>query len=296
LKRFLITILTLALTLTPVWALAEAATPADQPADSTAEDSFQDAGDIVSPEIWVVPEDGGLTWDDASMTIALPEDAGTGFAWSAELDDETVLTQESDSVNPAQDGALPMHAYVYKPAADGVALVSLYYEQQDGEDVSAMLSYTATVSGGKITDVAYEDLSDWGAEGDEEGGVLYEGESGGVPLYLPEGMTVASEENGVTRLENEDKSIWMTIQYDPSGDPEALLGEFEDEAALTTQYTDESKGISFLSTTVDRESDPPRGILVYEVAKDGTDTIIEHTGYQAPSGGVLIVDTGYLMQ
>ena len=62
------------------------------------------------------------------------------------------------------------------------------------------------------------------------------------------------------------------------------------------EYNDEASGSSFLSTTVDRESDPPRGILVYEVVKDGVDTIIEHTGYQAPSGGVLIVDTGYLMQ
>jgi predicted secreted protein len=291
LKRFLTVLLTFALTLTPMWALAEVVTPTDAP-----DDSFQIAGDIDSPEIWILPENGGLTWDDTSMTIALPEDATTGYAWTVELDDETVLTQETDSVGPAQDGALSVHTYVYKPSADGVALVSLYYEQQDGDDVSAMLSYTATVSGGKITDVAYEDLSDWGAEGDDAGGVLYEGESGGVALYLPEGMSVVNEENGVTRLENEDKSIWVTIQYDPEGDAEALLAEFEDEAGLTKQYSDESAGSSFLSTTVDRESDPPRGILVYEVVKDGIDTIIEHTGYEAPNGGVLIVDTGYLMQ
>jgi predicted secreted protein len=243
-----------------------------------------------------VPEDGGLTWDASGLTIALPEDASTGYAWSAELDDETVLTQDTDTVGEAQDGALPVHTYVYKPAADGTALVSLYYEQQQGEDIAAMLSYTATVEQGKIVDVAYEDLSDWGEDGDDAGGVPYDGETGGVPLSLPEGMLKVSDADGVTRLESEDKSIWMTIQYDPEGDPEALLAEFEDEAALTQEYNDESKGSSFLSTSVDRESDPPRGTLVYEVVTGDTDTIIEHTGYQAPNGGVLIVDTGYLMQ
>ena len=87
----------------------------------------------------------------------------------------------------------------------------------------------------------------------------------------------------------------MTIRYDPDGDAEALLGEFEDEDALTQEYTDKAKGVTFLSTSVDRESDPARGTLVYEVIADGTDTIVEHTGYLAPSGGVLIVDTGYMM-
>lgn len=280
-------ILALALLLTPALALAEA--PAD------AADTFADAGDIFSPEIWVVPEDGGLTWDEASMTIALPEDAQSGYAWSAELDEESVLTLETDAVNPAADGALPVHTYVYKPASDGEALVSLFYEQQDGDAIPAMLSYTATVEGGKIVDVAYDDLSDWGAADGDFEGLLFEGESGGVPLYLSEGMTVVSEGDGITRLENEDQSIWMTIQYDPEGDAEALLSEFEDEDGLAQEYTDAAKGMSFLSTSVDRESDPPRGTLVYEVVADGTDTIVEHTGYQAPSGGVLIVDTGYLM-
>lgn len=295
-KRTLIALLAFALLLSPVWALAEAAPSAEPSADQANGDSFEDAGDLDTPEDWVVPDDGGLTWSESSMTIALPEDASAGYAWSAELDDETILMLESDSVSEAQDGALPVHSFAYKPAADGTALVSLYYEQQEGDDVSAMLSYTATVEGGKITDVAFEDLSGWGEDNDDEGGVLYEGETGGVPLYLPEGMSVVSDGDGVTRLENEDKSIWMTIQYDPSGDPEALLAEFEDEDALAKEYNDESKGMSFLSNTVDRDSDPPRGILVYEILKDDTDTIIEHTGYQAPSGGVLIVETGYLMQ
>ena len=283
-KRILLAlILALALSLTP--ALAEA----------PAADTFEDAGDIFSPEIWVVPEGGGLNWDEASMTIALPEDAASGYAWSAELDEESVLTLETDAVNPAADGALPVHTYVYKPAADGEALVSLFYEQQDGDAIPAMLSYTATVEGGKIMDVAYDDLSDWGAKDGDFEGLLYEGESGGVPLYLSEGMTVVSEQDGITRLENEDQSIWMTIQYDADGDADALLDEFEDEAGLAQEYTDAAKGMSFLSTSVDRESDPPRGTLVYEVVADGTDTIVEHTGYIAPSGGVLIVDTGYLM-
>ncbi len=287
-KRILLAlILALALSLTPALALAEA--PAD------AADTFEDAGDIFSAEIWVVPEDGGLTWDEASMTIALPEDAQSGYAWSAELDEESVLTLETDAVNPAADGALPVHTYVYKPASDGEALVSLFYEQQDGDAIPAMLNYSATVEGGKIVDVAYDDLSDWGSENGDFEGLLFEGESGGVPLYLPEGMTVVSEEDGITRLENEDQSIWMTIQYDADGDADALLDEFEDVDGLTQEYTDAAKGMSFLSTSVDRESDPPRGTLVYEVVADGTDTIVEHTGYQAPSGGVLIVDTGYLM-
>lgn len=278
-------VLALALLLTPALALAEA----------PAADTFEDAGDIFSPEIWVVPEDGGLNWDEASMTIALPEDAESGYAWSAELDAESVLTLETDAVNPAADGSLPVHTYVYKPASDGEALVSLFYEQQDGDAIPAMLSYTATVEGGKIVDVAYDDLSGWGsADGDFEG-LLFEGESGGVPLYLPEGMAVVSEDDGITRLENEDQSIWMTIQYDADGDANALLDEFEDVDGLTQEYTDELKGLSFLSSSVDRESDPPRGTLVYEVVANGTDTIVEHTGYLAPSGGVLIVDTGYLM-
>ena len=288
-KRILLALLVAALALFPTWALAESGAEA-------SDDAFEDLGDIDMGDIWVVPEDGGLTWDGGSMTIALPEDASTGFAWSAELDDDTVLTAESDTVGSAGDGGMPLHTYAYLPGGDGTALVSLYYEQQDGEDVAAMLSYTATVENGKIVDVAYEDLSDWGTEGDDGGGVLYDGETGGVPLYLPEGMLTVSEEDGVTRLESDDQSIWMTIQYDPDGDAEALLAEFEDEGELTAEYNDEASGSSFLSTTVDRESDPPRGILVYEVVKDGVDTIIEHTGYQAPSGGVLIVDTGYLMQ
>lgn len=284
-KRITIALtLTLALLLMPALALAEA-----------ADDNFEDAGDIFSPEIWVVPENGGLTWDENSMTIALPEDTQSGFAWSAELNEENVLTLETDAVTPAEDGALPVHTYALKPASDGEALVSLFYEQQDGDAIPAMLNYTATVEGGKIVDVAYDDLSGWGADDADAEGVLYEGESGGVPLYLPEGMSVVSEEDGVTRLESEDRTIWMTIRYDPDGDAEALLGEFEDEGALTQEYTDEAKGMTFLSTAVDRESDPPRGTLVYEVIADGADTIIEHTGYLAPSGGVLIVDTGYIM-
>jgi predicted secreted protein len=304
LKRILVCLLTLALTLTPVLTLAEAAAteaPADQatatvqPSDDS-DDNFQDAGDIDSPETLSVPDDGGLKWDANSMTIALPEDASSGYAWDAELDDETVLTLDSDSVSDAQDGALPNHTFVYKPAADGTALVSLYYEQQDGDDVGAMLSYTVTVEGGKITGVDYEDLSDWGDEGDDEGGTLYEGESGGVPLYLPDGMSVVSTDNGVTKLENDDKSVWMTIQYDPNADAEALLKGFEDEAGLEKQYTDASKGLSFLSTTVDRDDDPARGILVYEIVKDDSDTIIEHTVYVAPNGGALTVETGYAMQ
>jgi len=280
-------ILALALLWMPALALAEAADDSD--------DTFEDAGDIFSPEIWVVPEDGGLTWDDSSMTIALPEDAASGYAWSAELDEESVLTLETDAVMPSQDGALPVHTYVYKPASDGEALVSLFYEQKDGDAIPAMLNYTAIVEGGKIVDVVYDDLSDWDSADGDFDGVLYEGESGGVPLYLPEGMAVVSEEDGVTRLENEDQSIWMTIRYDPDGDAEALLAEFEDEEALTKEYSDEAMGMTFLSASVDRDSDPPRGTLVYEVVEGDTDTIIEHTGYLAPSGGVLIVDTGYLM-
>ena len=283
------------ITLALALALALSFTPALALAEAPAADTFEDAGDIFSPEIWLVPEDGGLTWDETSMTIALPEDAGSGYAWSAELDEESVLTLESDAVNPSTDGALPVHTYVFKPAADGEALVSLFYEQQDGDNIPAMLNYTAIVEGGKITDVAYDDLSDWGAPDGDVEGVLYEGETGGVPLYMPEGMEVVSEEEGVTRLENEDQSIWMTIQYDADGDAEALLGEFEDEEGLTQEYNDATRGMSFLSASVDRESDPPRGTLVYEVMADGTDTIIEHTGYVAPNGGVLIVDTGYLM-
>jgi len=278
-------LLVAALALSPAWALAESGDP----------DSFEDLGEIDSGDAWLIPEDGGLTWDGGSMTIALPEDASTGYAWSAELDDDTVLTADTDAVDAPADGALPLHTFVYLPGADGAALVSLYYEETDGEDVAAMLSYTATVEGGKIADVTFEDLSDWGTEGDDDGGVLYEGETGGVPLYLPEDMHISSEADGITRLESGDGSIWMTIRYDPEGDAEALLAEFEDEDELARQYADEAAGSSFLSATVDRESDPPRGILVYEVVKDGTDTIVEHTGYQAPSGGVLIVETGYVM-
>jgi predicted secreted protein len=290
-------ILALTLAFTPALALAEAPANASDASDASdaAGEPFEDAGDIFSPEIWVVPEDGGLTWDESSMTIALPEDAQSGYAWSAELDEESVLTLETDAVNPAADGALPVHTYVYKPASDGEALVSLFYEQQDGDAIPAMLNYTATIEGGKIVDVEYDDLSDWDSQDGDAEGVLYTGESGGVPLYLPEGMAVVSEEEGVTRLENEDQSIWMTIQYDSDGDAEALLGEFEDEDGLVQEYTDASKGLSFLSASVDRESDPPRGTLVYEIVEGGTDTIVEHIGYEAPSGGVLIVDTGYLM-
>ncbi len=257
---------------------------------------FEDAGDIFGDEIWLVPEDGGLTWDESNLTIALPEAPDTGFAWVAEMGDEALLTPGTDATQASEDGALPVHTFSFSPAGDGEAQVTLYYENQSGEGTVATLSYVATVEGGKFTDVYYEDLSDWDSEGDAEGGVLYDGETGGVPLYLPDNMSVVSEEDDMIRLENEDKSIWMTIQYDPEGDSEALLGEFEDEEALATEYNDEAKGSTFLSTAVDTESDPPRGILVYETVIDGVDTIVEYTGYQAPSGGVLLVTTGYLMQ
>ena len=289
LKRLTAVLLALLLLLLPA-ALAE------EVEDEGFDSEFEDAGDILGDEIWLVPEDGGLTWDETSLTISLPEAPETGYAWVAEMGDEAVLTPGTDATQASEDGAMSVHTFSFSPAGDGEALITLYYENQSGESAVATLSYAATVEGGKFTDVYYEDLSDWGEEGDEAGGVLYEGETGGVPLYLPDDMSVVSEEDDMIRLENEDKSIWMIIQYDPEGDPEALLGEFEDEAALETEYNDEAKGSTFLSTAVDTESDPPRGILVYETVIDGVDTIVEYTGYQAPSGGVLLVTTGYLMQ
>ena len=290
-KRTLIAFLVLVLSLVPMWALAE-----DTAADQT-DDAYEELGDINTPEIWTVPEDGGLTWDEGSLTIALPEDNSTGYAWSAELDDETVLTQETDTVGEAADGALPVHTYVYKPAADGSALINLYYAQEkdaEVEDLIASLSYSATVEGGKITDVAYDDLSEWGEDGDDMGSVPYDGETGGVELSLPVGMVKVSEEDGVTRLESEDKTNWMTIQYDPDGDPEALLAEFEDADALAKEYNDESKGMSLIDSSVDRESDPPCGILVYEIDTPDTVTTVDRIGYQAPNGGILIVESGYV--
>jgi predicted secreted protein len=265
---------------------------ADEDFDSEFEGEIEISGD----EIWIVPEDGGLTWDESSMTIALPEDPKTGYAWIAEMDDGAVIAAGAESTQPAEDGALPVHIFTYAPAGDGETQVTLYYENQSGEGTAATLSYIITVEGGKFTDVYYEDLSDWDTEGDEEGGVLYEGDTGGVPLYLPEDMSVVSEEDGMVRLENEDKTIWMIIQYDMDGDAEALLAEFEDEEALATEYNDEAKGYNFISASVDMESDPPCGILVYEAEIDGADTIVEYTGYQAPNGGVLMVTTGYLIQ
>lgn len=289
-KRTLLTLLVFALTLAPTWAPAEDAA-ADQP-----DDSFEEVGDLNTPEVWTVPDDGGLTWDETSMTIALPEDASTGYAWSAELDDETLMTQETDSVGEAMDGALPIHAYVYKPTADGTALITLFYSQQDSEDVEntiAVLSYTVTIEGGKITDVSYENNSD-DEDGDELGVVPYDGDTGGVELPIPEDMVKVSEEDGVVRLENADKTSWMTVQYDPDGDPEALLAEFEDTDALAKEYNDESKGMSLLSNSVDRENDPPCGILVYEIDTPDTVSIVDRIGYQAPNGGILIVESGYV--
>jgi predicted secreted protein len=291
LKRTLIAFLVLILSLVPMWALAE-----DTAADQT-DDAYEELGDINTQEIWTVPEDGGLTWDEGSLTIALPEDTSTGYAWSAELDDETVLTQDTDAVGEASDGALPVHTYVYKPAADGTALINLYYAQQkdaEVEDLIASLSYSVTVEGGKITDVAYDDLSAWGEDGDDMGSVLYDGDTGGVELSLPVGMVKVSEEDGVTRLESEDKTNWMTIQYDPDGDPEALLAEFEDADALAKEFSDESKGMSLIDSSVDRESDPPCGILVYEIDTEETVTTVDRIGYQAPNGGILIVESGYV--
>lgn len=285
--------------------LAMALVPAASPAESFEElDDFDAFGEIddfdASEEIdgfdafgeWTLPDDGGLTWSPSELMIALPEDSATGYAWTAELDDESVLTLALDQTLDAglEGGALPMRAFTYQPAADGMVLVSLYYETF--EDVAAMLSYAVTVEGGEIAHAEYEDLSDWGGEGDEEGGVFYEGETGGVPLYLPDMMTQVSEEQGVVRLESDDGSIWMTIAYDPDGDPDALLQEFEDEAAMREAYADSQ----LISTAVDMESDPPRGIAVYETLQDGYDTIVEYTGYQAPAGGVLLVHTGYVMQ
>ena len=279
----------LVLTLAPTWALAAAADQTD--------DAFEEIGDLNTPEIWMVPDDGGLTWNEGSLTIALPEDASTGYAWSAELDDETMLTQETDAVSESVDGALPLHTYVFKPTADGMALINLYYAQQKNEEVEdliASLSYTVTVEGGKITDVAYDDLSGWGEDGDDMDSVLYDGDTGGVMLPLPEDMIKVSDEDGLVRLESADKTNWMTIQYDPDGDPEALLAEFEDADALGKEYNDEAKGMSLIDSSVDRESDPPCGILVYEIITDDTVTTVDRIGYQAPNGGILIVESGYV--
>lgn len=285
-KRIWMGLLALAILMMPLYALAEAAQP---------EEAFEDAGDIDSPELWIVPEDGGLTWDASRINIALPEDPSTGYAWSVELDNETVLSLESDALGEARDGALPLRTYAFKPAADGAALIVLYYEQPDGEEAAAMLNYSVTVEGGAVTDVQYEDLSDWG-QGDDEGGVLYEGETGGVPLYLPESMTTASEEDGVIRLVSEDGSIIVTIEYDPDGDAEEMLAEFDDQAAMEQQYNDETTSTSLISAAADRDNDPPRGIAVYETSLDGQDSVVEYTAYEAPNGGVLHVHTSYIVQ
>jgi predicted secreted protein len=294
-KRLTAALMALLLLMLPV-AFAEEAEgefPDAEFGDEDFDDEFEDAGDIVDDEIWIVPEDGGLTWDVSGLTIALPEDPGNGYAWVVEMGDEAVLAQGAESTRASEDGGLPVRIFSFSPTGDGEAQIMLYYENQSGEGTAATLSYIATVEGGKIADVYYEDLTDWDTEGDEEGGVLYEGETGGVLLYLPEGMSVVSEEDDMVRLENEEKTIWMTIQYDPEGDAEALLAEFEDEEALAAEYNDEAKGCTFISASVDRESDPPYGILVYETEIDGADTIVEYTGYQAPNGGVLMVTTGY---
>ena len=312
-KRILIGILTLALTLTPAWALAASESEGQG-------DDFQEAGDIFSPEPWVVPEDGGLSWDEGAVTIALPEDASGGYAWSAQLDagldelegdaapDEAkaVLTLDRETVGEAEDGALPIHTYVYVPASDGSAELTLYYERLDSGEMGAMLGYTVTVEGGKIADAEYEDLSGsdewdegswdgedplaWDDENDDAGTVLYEGETGGVALRVPEGLYEAAGEANAARLESEDKSFWVTIEYMADGDWDATLKEFSDEAALAEAYTDEAKGMSFLSSTVDSDSDPLRVTLVYQLEEDGREVIVDHTVYQAPNGGVLIVD------
>ena len=289
-KRILIWILVLSVLFIPV----SMAQSTQQDAGST--ESFEDVGNIDDMEEWSVPDDGGLTWDESKAVVALSEDSSQGFSWTAELDDETILTLSSETTSEAIDGMLPVHTFTYQPADDGWAMLTLYYEQADSDETAAVLTYSITVEDGKITDAWYEDLSDWGSGNEDVDGILYDGETGGVPLYVPQNMAIVSDKDGTVRLESDDGSIWMTIEYDPEGDPEELISEFEDEAGMEEAYTDEATGTSLISTAVDLDSDPPRGILVYETNEVGVDSIVEYTGYQAPNGGILMVQTGYVMK
>jgi hypothetical protein len=270
-KRFLLTILILCLVAAPTMA---------EPMDEG----------VLVP----VPEGGGLSFTEDQVTIALDEDADSGYVWTHLLGDETVLTLISDQALSSQGAGLT-RAFTFAPAGDGVTEISLFYEQPvDEGDVAQMLIYTVWVEGGKVALAEYEDAG-WEGEGDDDGAVLYDGDDGGVFVYVPEDLIETSRLDGVTRLENQDASIFMTIEYDPDADAGSLFEELADPDAVEEAYAED--GTMLIAAEADLEADPPRGIVVYQTCgEDGFDVIIEYTAYQAPEGGVLHVRTGYVLK
>lgn len=272
-KKFVLLVLALAL-LAPGFALAEPAQPV--------------------AEGYRLTEDG--------IDIALWENASTGYQWSYEIDDETVLVYGSeqtilDQGENAGDvvGAPAMHIWSFSAKADGEALITFYYERPGGDNDVELdapvrtLCYTVTVQGGKATDCLQEDLSETDSS-DDEGAVPYEGETGGVPLDVFEGMTQSETDEG-TLLTSEDGLTTILIKYEPTDDAEELFEQLKDDEAAAKIYNDEANGVSVILCSVDREADIP-SVTMLSYIENG---VSEYTGYKAPDGGVLHVHTTYLL-
>lgn len=242
----------------------------------------------------------GYACEGGTLAIVLEENPSTGYEWSIELDGEAVLTlttEESLSENADAAGEDGLKRLTFEAAGDGEAVLFLYYERAwEDESPAQTLCYTVQVQQGEIIDCVFEDLTGWGEEqGDDEAGVRYDGDTGGVAVYLPAGLTEQPQQENARRFESEDGSTWVCVEYDPDEDAQALLDEFSDEDAVRAVYDDPETGSELISCSVDREAEVPYALVVYSLAEEGGLTIVDSTCYAAPEGGVTYVQNGYFV-
>lgn len=243
-------------------------------------------------------ENANYALDGGRLTIALEENASTGYQWYLEIDDETVLRLAGDETTPAQGdrpGAPAQRAFTLEAVADGEAIVSLYYQRAWEDEAPAQtLCYTLAVTGGKISACEYEDMTGWDEEQGDDASVLrFDGETGGVEVFVPEGLQEVAGEEGERRFASADGAIWLSVEYDPDEDAQALLAELADEEAAHAAYDDEEAGTQLLSCEVDQSLTPPRAMVVYTQTGEEGVTIVDYTLYAAPEGGVTYVKNGY---
>ncbi len=231
----------------------------------------------------------------AGVDITLWENASTGYQWSYELDDPTLLTVSADEVvqGEAMPGAPSMHVWHFAGQGDGEALITFYYEQpweneEDAEAAVRTVCFTVFIEGGKVVECEMEDLSEADSDGDGEDWTTYEGETGGVPVEILIGMTEKDTEEGKL-FTSEDGMTAILINYEKDENPEELFEQLKDDESAAAIYDDEANGVQVISCSVDREADIPCVTMVYYTNLD----IVEYTGYAAPNGGVLHVHTTY---
>ena len=233
----------------------------------------------------------GYDVKDNVLTVRLWTDVTKpDVEWIYEANDESILTCQSEA-QPVGDS--PIRAWKFAPRGDGETFVTFYYEDlEDAQAQPRMLCYVVTVTGGIISDVIQEDLSeDEEFDGDEGAVVLYQGETGGMDLMVPDDMTRTDTPEGV-KLTSADGTMTMLINYQKNDDPAELFAQLENEDTAAAIYNDDATGSQVLDSYVDNEADPPYATLLMST-KDG---FVEYNGYKVPDGGVLHIHTTYTME